>query len=580
MLSSIRSRVIVIVLLVVGSIYFLFPRTVTLRVRGADGVMHDDTVTRVPLKRGLDLQGGMHLALELDQSKQVSADPKKDLDLALTVLRKRIDEFGVEEPLVQKAGDSRIVVELAGITEPARAKAIVQRSAFLEFRITDKTNALEKVLPSMDRTLRGMGIRGDTGTGKPSAVQQLLGGDTAKAAKDSAAKPEAKGAAKGETKGKNADKDAKAAKPDSARPDTTPVVGGVLSGLIQPAGAVAGTATPGEYVVPETAFPRVDSLINIPAVARQLPRGLVLRWSAAPTSIGVQSYRYLYVLDDRPIVTGSNLEDARAQLDPLTNGPIVTFQLDRAGGRKFGDETGRHVGDFMAILLDGRVQGRPPVIQSRIGRNGQITLGNKSLQEAQDLALTLKAGALPIPLKIVEERQVGASLGQDSIRDGITAGIVGTAMVILIMLVFYRMSGVLAVAALALYILFTLGGLSMIDATLTLPGLAGIVLSVGIAVDANVLIFERIREELLHGKTVRLSVDEGFKHAMNAIIDSNVSTVLTALFLFQFGTGPVKGFAVTLIMGIIASMITAVFVTRTFFMIWLQRRPTMSTLSI
>jgi preprotein translocase subunit SecD len=148
------------------------------------------------------------------------------------------------------------------------------------------------------------------------------------------------------------------------------------------------------------------------------------------------------------------------------------------------------------------------------------------------------------------------------------------------MLVFYRLSGVLAVLALALYILFTLGGLSMIDATLTLPGLAGMVLSVGIAVDANVLIFERIREELLHGKTVRLSVDEGFKHAMNAIIDSNVSTVLTALFLFQFGTGPVKGFAVTLIMGIIASMITAVFVTRTFFMIWLQRRPTMATLSI
>jgi preprotein translocase subunit SecD len=139
---------------------------------------------------------------------------------------------------------------------------------------------------------------------------------------------------------------------------------------------------------------------------------------------------------------------------------------------------------------------------------------------------------------------------------------------------------VLAVAALGLYLLFTLGGLSMINATLTLPGLAGIVLSVGIAVDANVLIFERIREELLHGKTVRLAVDDGFKHAMNAIIDSNVSTVLTALFLFQFGTGPVKGFAVTLIMGIIASMITAVFVTRTFFMIWLNRRPTMSTLSI
>jgi len=578
MFSTIRSRVIVIVLLVIGSVYFLFPRTVTLRERGANGVMRDTSVTRVPLKKGLDLQGGMHLALELDQSKQVSADPKRDLDLALTVLRKRIDEFGVEEPLVQKAGDSRIVVELAGVTEPGRAKAIVQRSAFLEFRITDKTNALEKALPAMDRALRGLGIKGDTTKGKPSAVEQLLGVDTAKkAASDSGKKATA-----GKTGDKNAKdaKDAKSTKDTASADSASSVGGGILQGLIQSAGQVAGTNTPGEYVVPEPAFPRVDSLINLAAVARQLPRGVVLRWSSAPTSIGVQPYRFLYALDDRPIVTGSNLEDAQATIDQLTQGAIVTFQLDRAGGRKFGEETGRHVGDFMAILLDGRVQGRPPVIQSRIGRNGQITLGNKSLQEAQDLALTLKAGALPIPLKIVEERQVGASLGSDSIRDGITAGVVGTTLVVLIMLVFYRLSGVLAVLALALYILFTLGGLSMIDATLTLPGLAGIVLSVGIAVDANVLIFERIREELLHGKTVRLAIDEGFKHAMNAIIDSNVSTVLTALFLFQFGTGPVKGFAVTLIMGIIASMVTAVFVTRTFFMIWLQRRPTMATLSI
>src|SRR6476660_7258390 len=175
MFASIRSRVIVIVVLVIGSIYFLFPRTVTLRERGPDGVMRDTTVTRVPLKKGLDLQGGMHLALELDQSKQVSSDPKRDLDLALTVLRKRIDEFGVEEPLVQKAGDSRIVVELAGITDPARAKSIVQRSAFLEFRITDKTGALEKAIPAMDRTLRSMGVKGaDTATAKPSAVEQLL----------------------------------------------------------------------------------------------------------------------------------------------------------------------------------------------------------------------------------------------------------------------------------------------------------------------------------------------------------------------------------------------------------------------
>jgi len=298
-------------------------------------------------------------------------------------------------------------------------------------------------------------------------------------------------------------------------------------------------------------------------------------------SVGVQPYRFFYVVDAKPIITGRNLVNATAQFDQLTNGPVVHFELDRAGARQFGAATQQHIGDYMAIVLDGRVQGPPPVIQSRIDRNGQITMGGgKTIQQAQDLALTLRAGALPVPLKIVDRVQIGPSLGADSIRGGITAGLVGTLIVVLIMIGYYRMSGVLAVGALTLYILFTLGGLAMIDATLTLPGLAGIVLSIGIAVDANVLIFERIREELVHGRTVRLAVDEGFKHAMNAIIDSNVSTVLTALFLFQFGTGPVKGFAVTLIMGIIASMITAVFVTRTFFMIWLQRRPDLTTLSI
>jgi preprotein translocase subunit SecD len=279
-------------------------------------------------------------------------------------------------------------------------------------------------------------------------------------------------------------------------------------------------------------------------------------------------------------VTGSNLVDAQAQLDPLTNGPIATFELDRAGGRKFGEETGKHVGDYMAILLDGRVQGRPPVIQSRIGRNGQITLSGRTLQEAQDLALTLKAGALPIPLKIVEERQVGPTLGQDAIRSGILAGVIGTLFVVMVMVLYYRTAGALAIIALALYVLFTLGALAMLDATLTLPGLAGLVLSIGIAVDANVLIFERIREELAAGKTVSLAIDEGFSHAMSAIVDSNVTTVLTGLFLFQFGTGPVKGFAVTLVLGVLASMVSAIFVTRTLFILWLNRKPAMATLSI
>jgi len=546
MQHSIRNRLLVIGFLVALSVYSLFPREITIRTRGADGAMRDTTETRVPLKLGLDLQGGMHLGLELDQSVRVSSNVPRDVDLALTVLRKRIDEFGVQEPVVQKVGNERIVVELAGIRDPQRAMDIVQKAAFLEFRITDKTQAFDKALPAMDRALQALGVSAGAGEAKPSAVQQLLGGDTTK----------------------------------KAGADSTPLAGGVLSDLVKP-GSQAGSGVPGEYFVPEAAFPRVDSMFRIPDVARALPRGTEILWGAAPVSVGVQPYRFFYVVDAKPIITGRNLVNATAQFDQLTNGPVVHFELDRAGARQFGAATQQHIGDFMAIVLDGRVQGPPPVIQSRIDRNGQITMGGgKTIQQAQDLALTLRAGALPVPLKIVDRVQIGPSLGADSIRGGITAGVVGTLIVILIMIGYYRWSGVLAVGALGLYILFTLGGLAMIDATLTLPGLAGIVLSIGIAVDANVLIFERIREELIHGKTVRLSIDEGFKHAMNAIVDSNVSTVLTALFLFQFGTGPVKGFAVTLIMGIIASMITAVFVTRTFFMIWLQRRPDLTTLSI
>jgi preprotein translocase subunit SecD len=548
--TSLKTRIGLIVAMVLGSVIALIPRETTLREQGADGVMHDTTFRQLPLKRGLDLQGGMHLGLELDQSKRVSADPGRDIDLALTVLRKRIDEFGVTEPLVQKQGDDRIVVELAGISDPGRAKQVVQKSAFLEFRITDRSQAFDKALPSMDRTLLRLGVRAGPGAveATPNAVTQLLQGDSTKR--------------------------------DSAKADSTPVVGGALSTLIQSASTAGYSVTPGEYLVEEGAVTRVDSLLNLPGIKSLFPRRYEWRWGSAPISVGAKSYRPFYVLEDRPIVTGSSLVDAKEDIDPLTSGPIVTFELDRKGARDFGEGTGKNVGNYMAIILDDRVQGRPPVIQERIERRGQITLAGKTFQEARDLALTLRAGALPVPLKIVEEHQVGASLGEDSIHKGILAGIVGTAMVIMIMIGVYRLSGALAVIALGFYILFTLGALAMLGATLTLPGIAGLILSVGIAVDANVLIFERIREELELGKTVRLAIDEGFRHAMNAIVDSNVTTVMTALFLFQFGTGPVKGFAVTLTIGIIASMITAVFVTRTFYMIWLDKQPAMQTLSI
>jgi len=256
--TSLKTRIGLIVAMVLGSVIALIPRETTLREQGADGVMHDTTFRQLPLKRGLDLQGGMHLGLELDQSKRVSADPGRDIDLALTVLRKRIDEFGVTEPLVQKQGDDRIVVELAGISDPGRAKQVVQKSAFLEFRITDRSQAFDKALPSMDRTLLRLGVRAGPGAveATPNAVTQLLQGDSTKR--------------------------------DSAKADSTPVVGGALSTLIQSASTAGYSVTPGEYLVEEGAVTRVDSLLNLPGIKSLFPRRYEWRWGSAPISVGAK----------------------------------------------------------------------------------------------------------------------------------------------------------------------------------------------------------------------------------------------------------------------------------------------------
>jgi preprotein translocase subunit SecD len=541
-MSDLRWRIGIILGLLVLSVGLLVPKNVTQRVRDPQtGAMTDTSVRRVPINLGLDLQGGIHLALEVDESKGPVADCADAIRRAETVVRRRVDEFGTTEPVVQVVGNCRLLVELAGEKDPARAKQIVQRSAFLEFRITDMKGLFRDALPAVDAELRKAGVKGGPG-GAVSAVSQLFNQDTTK-------KVEA----------------------DTSAASSAP---GALSALLFQG------QVPGEFLVPVEQLPRAESLLARPEVRAALPRGIELRWGTDSTSRGARAYRALYALEDRPIITGDELTKATARRDQLNNHSVVVFDLTRRGSRKFCDATGRHVHDYMAIMLDSRVQGQPPIINDQICGTGQIDLQSKPLIEAQDLALVLRAGALPAPLKIVEESSVGPSLGKDSIHDGIRAGVVGVILVILIMVIYYRLSGVLAVGALSLYVLLMLAGLSLFGFTLTLPGLAGMVLSVGIAVDANVLIFERIREELQHGKTVRLAVDEGFKHAMTAIVDSNVATALTAFILYLVGTGPVQGFAITLIIGIAASMITAVYVVRTLFLVWIRRRPDMQTLSV
>ena len=551
---SLKYRIAIILALVAASVWTLFPRTVVERVK-RNGEFVYDTVRRVPLKRGLDLQGGMHLALEVDESKGAVPNKATAIDNALKVVRNRIDEFGVSEPVVQKAGNERIIVELPGIDDPLRAQDVVQKSAFLEFQITDETQALEKALPRIDALLKDA---------KPTVAVAPAAGkkDTANAGLQSLFTADTT-------------KKADSAKTDSASAAASTVGGpGAFSKLLQQG------AMPGEYYVAQSDVGLVTQYLAMPQVAAALPPAKVIRWSSDTVSLGNRVYRPLYVLDAKAIITGEYLTDAKPNTSP-TEGNLVQFTMNNEGARKFRNETSRHIKDYMAIVLDQRVMGRPPVIQSAIGANGQITMGGKNLQAAQDLALVLRAGSLPVPLKVVDVRVIGASLGRDSIHAGITAGVIAVGLVVVIMLGYYRFSGALAVAALILYILYTMAALAGFQAVLTLPGLAGFVLSIGIAVDANVLIFERIREELAHGKTVRTAIDEGFRHAMSAIVDSNVSTALTAAVLYQYGTGPVRGFAVTLLAGIAASMITSIFVVRTFYMIWLNRsRDAQTSLSI
>jgi preprotein translocase subunit SecD len=276
-----------------------------------------------------------------------------------------------------------------------------------------------------------------------------------------------------------------------------------------------------------------------------------------------------YAVEKRRTVTGRDLSNARPGQGQF-NQPIVEFTLKPAGADAFGELTGKNVGSGLAIVLDGRVVSAP-VIHSRISDRGQIE-GGFTEQSASDLSTVLRSGALPASITYLEERTVGPSLGRDSIRDGLRAGILGTALVMLTMLAYYHLSGMNAILALVLNVLILFGGMGMFHSTLTLPGIAGVILTIGMAVDANVLVFERIREEMRAGRTVRSSIDMGFERAFTSIIDTHVTTLISALFLFQFGTGPIKGFAVTLTIGLIASIFTAVFVSRWLFDLVLSRR--------
>ena len=308
--------------------------------------------------------------------------------------------------------------------------------------------------------------------------------------------------------------------------------------------------------------PASDRQTLLASYGGRLPENLEILEGDLNDPSGADVGDQYYAVQKRRTVTGRDLKNARPSLGQF-NRPIVQFMLTPTGSDAFGEMTGNNIGRPMAIVLDGRIES-VATIRARITDEGIIE-GDFTQQEVQDLAMVLKSGALPAGITTLEERTVGPSLGRDSIEKGLLAGLVGTGLVVIYMLMIYNLSGLNAVAALTLNLLLLFGGLAAFNATLTLPGIAGIILTIGMAVDANVLIFERIREELRAGRTVRSSIDQGFQKALSSIVDGNVTTLIAAAFLFQFGTGPIKGFAVTLFIGLAASMFTAVFVSRWLF---------------
>ncbi|HET9582072.1 MAG TPA: protein translocase subunit SecD [Gemmatimonadota bacterium] len=585
MRHDLRIRWAIVAISLVAAAWYLWPtvRLYSMSPQARQALEREDPAAWDGLKSraiqlGLDLQGGMHLVLELDESGQSLAEEERRdaIDRALEIIRNRVDQFGVSEPLIQKVGDERIIVELPGIQDQERAKELVQRTAFLEFQMVVDGRELTDRLRAVDAALAGRSISGADSPpdGAEVAPSDTTGADSLDASAGpatgtlSAAGQDTAGSTSlGEFLGQTEEGPATALL-DSERP---------LSSLLQTEQVGAEAF---DLLVDETEVERVRAMLADPAAVQAVGAAHEWHWSGDPTTFADgRSYRRLYLVEGEAEMTGETIATAAAGFDPQQmNQPIVTLRLTDEGARRFADVTGRHVGQRMAIVLDEVVRMAPNIRQRITGGNAQIE-GFDSVEEARDIAIVLRAGALPAPLEIIEERTVGPSLGADSIASGWRSGWIGLLAVGLLIILYYRLSGVVANVGLALNFILILAALGAFGATLTLPGIAGLLLTVGMSVDANVLVFERVREELALGKSVRAAIDVGYDRALVTILDSQITTLIAAAVLFQFGTGPVKGFAVVLTIGIISSIFTAVFVTRTIFETWSRYRSP-STLSI
>jgi SecD/SecF fusion protein len=538
-----KVSLIIVAALILLALYGLYPSVVfhSMTLAQQEELKTNDPTKYYSLKNkairlGLDLKGGMHIVLAVEKPQEGEITDVQDR--VLEIIRNRVDKIGVTEPQIQTSGTNRIVVDLPGFTDIEQAKKLIGETAQLQFKLLPSTEEIQALLAKIDSVLAAA---------EPTATAEA----TMKA--DSTVEDTAM----------NAIVDILS---EQAPEQGTPVSGEDEFFTEHPFTTLVDQSDGYRMAVPMTDYYEAEKLLNTPEVKAIIPPDIQPAWSTRKFYIGDRAYQGLYFLKANSELSGEHLVDASPSYDQFRR-PIVRFELDSKGAKRFSALTGANIQKPLAIVLDDRVESAP-TIQSRIRDKGQIELGgNASWEDAQLLAVVLKAGALPAKVNIIQNSVVGPSLGQDSINKGEIAMVIGLLAVIVLMFLYYRISGLIADFALLLNFLFIFGFMIIpgINATLTLPGIAGIILTMGMSVDSNVLIFERIREELRTGKTVRASIDAGYARALLTIIDSHVTTLITALFLFMFGTGPIKGFAVTLSVGVSLSLFTALFVTKIIF---------------
>ena len=488
------------------------------------------------------------------------------INRVLEILQNRVDQFGVSEPTIQKQGNRRIIVELAGIQDSERARALLQSTALLEFFLVKSPEVTNDILSQIDKV-----VKGDE---ELEALAAAVDGEQGQTEDGELAVSNDQTISISELFGKD-----EVSSEDAESGDTAVVVDQNIfqerpfSSMLRALG--------NNIAVPEKNLYAIKKIINKPEVQDKLALGNG-RFLFAPEAESFTTNRgleeplvYMYYLEHDADLTGGVIEEANATIGgqgtSAVGQPIVLLDMNSEGARTWSRITGANIGRRIAIVLDKKVH-MAPSIRTKITDGGTLIEGFANMDEAKDIAIVLRAGALPAPVKIIEERIVGPSLGADSVKRGTYSVLLGLALILVFIPFYYKLSGIIADFALIWNILLVLAVLASLGATLTLPGIAALILTVGMSVDANVIIFERIREESRKGKTPRTAIDSGYARALTTIIDANVTTLVAALVLYQFGTGPIRGFATVLFWGIMISMFTAIFVTRTIFNSFTERR--------